>query len=73
MEELELTDRLSIAVPHELIVAIDNWRRRQENIPARARAARMLLTKALAAEGVPTVPPKAPAAAAKKKAPSPKA
>jgi hypothetical protein len=42
MEE-PLTDRLNLPMTRSLIEAIDEWRRQQADIPARATAARRLI------------------------------
>jgi hypothetical protein len=47
MEEEKLTERLSLAVDHELVKAIDDWRRVQPDIPTRAGAARLLIKQGL--------------------------
>jgi len=44
-----LTDRLNLPMPASLIAAIDEWRRLQADIPARATAARRLIELGLEA------------------------
>lgn len=47
--------RLNLQVAPELLAALDEWRRRQRDLPGRAEAARRLLEAALRAAG--TFPP----------------
>ena len=40
-------ERLNLSVPSSLMRALDDWRRKQDTIPTRSEAARVLLTEAL--------------------------
>lgn len=48
----KMSERLNVPAPLDLIRAIDDWRRRQSEIPPRAEAVRLLLEQALKAEGL---------------------
>ncbi|WP_149541428.1 hypothetical protein [Siccirubricoccus phaeus] len=49
---MALDERLNLPVSLAMLRALDDWRRRQVEIPTRAEAARKLLAKALKAEGL---------------------
>jgi hypothetical protein len=49
----QLSERLNLPLSPELVREIDEWRRRQDDIPARATAARRLIQIALKAEAAP--------------------
>jgi hypothetical protein len=45
-----LTERINLPAPKSLVAQIDEWRRHQPDIPARAAAARRLIERGLQAE-----------------------
>ena len=46
----EKTERFEMRVPGAFLLAVDDWRRRQPDIPSRAEAIRRLVEQALAAK-----------------------
>ncbi len=49
--EFEKTQRFEMRIPPEFFKAIDDWRRRQPDIPSRAEAIRQLVEIGLKAKG----------------------
>jgi metal-responsive CopG/Arc/MetJ family transcriptional regulator len=47
----EQTERLQMRVSPEFIKSVDNWRRKQEDLPSRSEAIRRLVEQALKAKG----------------------
>lgn len=45
------SERLQMRVSREFITAVDDWRRRQPDIPSRSEAIRRLVERGLAGEG----------------------
>ena len=48
MEE-EKTERFEMRVPRSFLISVDEWRRKQPDLPTRSEAIRRLVEKALAA------------------------
>jgi len=44
--------RLQVLITEALVKAVDEWRRREDDLPSRSEAIRRLLEKALREEGV---------------------
>jgi hypothetical protein len=53
-------DHVSMVLPRATIEAVDDWRSRQRPLPSRAAALRLLIERALAADGLPVPAPPAP-------------